>query len=534
MKTTVLLRYCWTDLFSESVRLVPALQLVLLASCATVYLFSKGLPEHQKYLRLQELANNPGARSLHIVGNSGSLGTGRMQRSDYESLEKKLGSVVGSGIIEAMIPDHGKLEITFRSSKRTNNTRFKGKILNDQDTSLIGQKLVDGQIMTTEMLRGGLDDVAGKDKLPIILGRRFRSDIPDGDLSDLIGQFDGLDWWIPEIAPFCELVNEQVDQMHFYVFKSHVDHFFKKAINESKISHSVNVLISPDLLVNKPFRDWCAKLDIRAPVTYDKRGDLWVARLTQLPGPDAMSKFAWASLLKSARDTLGFPAGAILDVESLNASEDVSSGLMYHPEALDGMFIVVRDVQYLSLVKKAFLDWLDGVTDQLKAESKSESKEFLGATTAFIENPITVRLVEEIDRGASQSRQLVTLFIVSLDVLVIISFLITGIVRVQVTKSVLGLLRMMGASRYDLIAVTLCQNLMLGLMGLGIGYIIGYSTLILYFSVHGVPLAVFANPYFVLTSMLSFVLGLLFMAAAASGSAIMVSFESPARLINTH
>jgi ABC-type antimicrobial peptide transport system permease subunit len=93
---------------------------------------------------------------------------------------------------------------------------------------------------------------------------------------------------------------------------------------------------------------------------------------------------------------------------------------------------------------------------------------------------------------------------------------------------------MMGASRYDLIAVTLCQNLMLGLMGLGIGYIIGYSTLILYFSVHGVPLEVFANPYFVLTSMLSFVLGLLFMAAAASGSAIMVSFESPARLINTH
>lgn len=534
MKTTVLLRYCWTDLFSEGVRLVPLLQLILLTCCATVYLFSKGLPEHQKYLRLQELTNNPGARSLHIVGNSGSLGSGRMYRADYDSLEKKLASAVGPKIIETMIPDHGKIEITFRSGGRSDNTRFKGRILNDKDTSLIGQKLSNGKMVTSERLRDASIEVAGKEQLFIILGRRFRADIPDGDVSRLIGQFDGLDWWIPEIVPLCELVNDQMDQAHFYVFKSQIDRIFSKAVEESKVSHSVNVRISPILLENTFFREWCAKLDIRSPVPYDKEGDLWVARLTQLPGPGAMSQFAWKSLLKLCQNKPDYPIGAILEVESLHASEVVASGMIYRPEALDGMYIVVRDVQDLSAVKKIFLEWLNEVTTHLKAASKSENKGNLGAITAFIENPITVRLVEEIDRGASQSRQLVTLFIVSLEVLVVISFLITGIVRVQVTKSVLGLLRMMGASRYDLIAVTLCQNLMLGLIGLGVGYIIGYSTLILYFSAHDVPLAVFANSYFVLTSLLSFIVGLVFMAVAASVSAIMVSFESPSQLINTH
>ncbi len=534
MKTTVLLRYCWTDLFSESVRLVPALQLVLLASCATVYLFSKGLPEHQKYLRLQELANNPGSRSLHIIGCSGLLGSGQMLRKDYDSLEEKMRTDIGTEIIERIVPDHGQIDITFRSGYRNDNLKFKGTVLDDNDVSLIGQKLSDGNTFTAEMLQEVLNKSHDNEKLSIVLGRRFKSDIPEGDISQLNGQLEGLDYVIPEIIPFCELANEQMDQSLFYVFKGQFDKIFKRITLESQTSHSVNIRISALLLESDFFANWRSKFDIGPPVPYDKVGGLLVSRLTQLPGPGAMSKFGWKSLLEGARTDKNFPKGSVLEMEDLHAPEAVSGGLIYRPETLDGMYIVVRDIQHLSLVKKTFLGWLDEVTNRLRSESKIVDKANLGATTAFIENPITVRLVEEIDRGASHSRQLVTLFIVSLDVLVIISFLITGIVRVQVTKSVLGLLRMMGASRYDLIAVTLCQNLMLGLMGLGIGYIIGYSTLILYFSVHGVPLAVFANPYFVLTSMLSFVLGLLFIAAAASGSAIMVSFESPARLINTH
>ena len=526
MKASVLLRYCYLDLFADGVRLVPILQIFFLATCATVYLFSKGLPEHQKYLRIQELENNPGARSLHILGNSG-IRTGRMSPIDYSSLESKVKSEIGYAI-QDIFPDHGKVNMKLKSHGSRDFKPVIGKVLNDRDLSLVGQKIVGGTTFSHDLFMKNSADSSNEPSIRIILGMRFKSAYPNEDCSSFTGKFDGLDGVIPRIVPVCELANDQIDESDFYVFKSDLDRAFAIASEESKKSHAVHVRLSPVLLRNQFFKEWCSLSDLRTPYDIGKSDDMVLARLIHLPGPGSQSKFGWDLLLDTARKHKDFPPKAVIEIVELFNPETASKSDTYMPESINGMYIFVNDVQSLSLVKSVFINWLDEVTQKLG------DKPNIGATTAFIENPVTLRLVEEIDKGASQSRQLVSVFIFSLDLLVVISFLITGFVRVQVTKSVLGLLRMMGASQWDLIVITFCQNLILGLFGLASGYVLGYLILTGYFSLRGVPLVVFWNSYFIFTSLYSFFIGLISMACAASLSAFWISFESPAQLINSH
>ena len=140
MRLKLLLHYCKSDLFSPQIRYTTMLLLLILVFASMIGTICRGLPKYYEYKRTHELEQRPGALTLHFVAPP----FGSFSKEQYESLKKAFEPLKNNKAITEIFPN---IQISIESKIANSGLlyKFKGRMLQDNDVSLIGEFLINGK-----------------------------------------------------------------------------------------------------------------------------------------------------------------------------------------------------------------------------------------------------------------------------------------------------------------------------------------------------------------------------------------------------
>jgi len=295
MRTSLLLKYCGSDLFSRRVRTSSLFLfgILLLASCvATV---CRGLPEFYHFIRNKQLEQKPGALTLHFVAPL----LGSFNKNDYDSLVEKFSPLVKDKIVSSIFPNH-KVNLEAQLGDKDLYLTISGRIISDKDISLFGELLVDGSFVSDNnpswKISSDINKIANV--VPVIVGKRFRkvlqqhNNIINCKFPNASTNFN--------LFVIGELADDQSDSGFFYGQKSLFDKLYGLAKERAKKYKTVLITGFPiDATENKVFIQWALRNNFRAPyvASSGNKPELDVINLTNLSEDSFYSAQEWNDVL---------------------------------------------------------------------------------------------------------------------------------------------------------------------------------------------------------------------------------------------
>ena len=510
MRPTLLFHYCKSDLFSPQVRYTSLLLLTILFFASTIGTICVGLPEFYDYKRKHELEQRPGALTLHFSAPPLASFGSEQYRSLKNSFELKCKESV-----EVFANYQVNLECAIDNTKL--RLKINGRILDDNDTSLIGEDLVSGgkvKNMDLFCIKGSVS-YGSDDNVPVIISNKFRIAFKQKGNGPFICRFnnDNTKFNLMVVA---ELKHEQPDDNWFYVPKSYMDSIHAKAMAKSITSNEITISGLEDNACNDPkFIEWCRVRKYQTPYESGldvklagerKSNSVWDAELSEI------SKFFLKSTLK------------IKEYSNISSTNNELNNY----KSISGMFVNVGQIKDLRNVEEVFNSWRES---QAGIDGK-ENGEYMGLPK--LENPVMIRLVQEVDEGTKILKFIVTYFLWSLLGILILCFGTMIYTRIEQKKSEIGLLRMMGGSRFTIQGITVLQTFILGFLGIAMGVCMGMISFSVFLFRYNIPFNTVFDHDFAIRLLISSFGCLIFMVIASIAACYFASIKSPSQLINAH
>jgi ABC-type antimicrobial peptide transport system permease subunit len=523
MRPTLLYHYCKSDLFSSQVRYTTIFLLLILIFASMIGAICGGLPKYYEYIRTHELEQRHGALTLHFVAPPFVS----FSDDQFETLKKAFEPLKKNNAITEIFPNI-QFSVDCDIAKSNLVLKIKGRMIEDNDVSLIGEVLKSGEKIKNidYLLPASATSSDSSQTIPVIIDKKFRSVLKqkgDGPFSCNFSK----DSTIFNLKVVAELEHEQEDECYFYVRKSSMDLIRAKAVANSIKSNSIDVLGLNKNAVNKrEFKDWCKTNNYRSPYESISVDGKSVIRLSLSNNQSYQSNSNWAECLVKIEKIFELPKNSLSIVNY--TGKTTTNYELKNYGSISGMFVNVRQIKNLRNVEKIFLEWRES---QAGVDGRDNGI-YMGLPK--LENPVMIRLVEEVDESTKNSKTIVFLCLCGLLGVLVLCFGTMIYTRIEQKKSEIGLLRMMGGSRFTIQGITILQTFILGFFGIMIGLFIGIFVFSLYLYLNNMPFSTVFNNEFVIYLLVSALGCLISMVLASIVACYMASIQSPSQLINSH
>ena len=523
MRLKLLLHYCKSDLFSPQIRYTTMLLLLILVFASMIGTICRGLPKYYEYKRTHELEQRPGALTLHFVAPP----FGSFSKEQYESLKKAFEPLKNNKAITEIFPN---IQISIESKIANSGLlyKFKGRMLQDNDVSLIGEFLINGKKLNKidNDWSATIISADSVETIPVIIGKKFLSDLKQTGNGPFRCNFS-KDSTIFNLQVIAELEHEQEDLCSFYVSKSHMDRIHEKAVANSINSNAINILgLYKDAVKNDEFKEWCDKYNYRTPYESVSSDGQPAIRLKLFNEQRYQSKSEWDETLLKIEDFFELHPRSLSIIDFFGQTS--SNYELNNYGSIAGMFVNVHQIKDLRSVEKVFLGWQ---VSQAGISGK-ENGVYMGLPK--LENSVMIRLVEEVDEGTKNSKTIVALCLWGLLGVLILCFGTMIYTRIEQKKSEIGLLRMMGGSRFTIQTITILQTIIIGFFGIISGVFIGMFIFSSYLYFNNMPFSIVFDNEFVIYLLVSALSCLISMVLASLAACYFASIKSPSQLINAH
>ena len=523
MRLKLLFHYCKSDIFSPQVRYTTMLLLLILVFASMIGTICRGLPKYYEYIRTHELEQRQGALTLHFVAPP----FGSFSKEQYESLKKEFELLKNNKAITEIFPN---IQISIESKIANSDLlfKFKGRVLEDNDVSLIGEALNNGKKLSKidNDWSASINTSDSVETIPVIIGKKFRSDLKQTGNGPFRCNFS-KDFTIFNLQVIAELEHEQEDLCSFYVSKSHMDRIHEIAVANSINSNAINIAgLNKDAVKKKEFKDWCKTNNYRTPYESVSRDGHPAIRLKLFDEQRYHSKSDWDKTLVMIEEFFKLPPKTLSIVDFFGQTS--SNYELNNYGSIAGMFVNVHQIKDLRSVEKVFLGWQ---VSQAGISGKANGV-YMGLPK--LENPVMIRLVEEVDEGTKNSKTIVALCLWGLLGILILCFGTMIYTRIEQKKSEIGLLRMMGGSRFTIQTITILQTIIIGFFGIISGVFIGMFIFSSYLYFNNMPFSIVFDNEFVIYLLVSALSCLISMVLASIAACYFASIKSPSQLINAH
>ena len=523
MRPKLLFHYCKSDLFSSQVRYTTMFLLLILVFASMIGAICGGLPKYYEYIRTNELEQRHGALTLYFVAPPFVS----FSDDQYESLKKAFEPLKNKNEITEIFPNI-QFSVDCEIAKSNLVLKIKGRVIEDNDVSLIGEVLKSGEKIKNINYVLPVSDISSESipTVPVIIDKKFRSVLKQKGDGPFVCNFS-KDSTIFNLQVVAELEHEQEDECYFYVKKSYMDRIHKKAVENSIKSNSIDISgLNKNAVNKKEFKDWCKTNNYRSPYETVSVEEKTAIRLSLSKNQSYQSKSDWDDTLVKIEKIFELPKNSLSIVNYI--SKTTTNYELKNYGSISGMIVNVKQIKDLRNIEKAFLVWRES---QAGIDGKDNGI-YMGLPK--LENPVMIRLVEEVDEGTKNSKTIVLLCLCGLLIILILCFGTMIYTRIEQKKSEIGLLRMMGGSRFTIQLITILQTIIVGFFGIMTGVFIGIFAFSLFLYLKNMPFSTVFNNEFVIYLLVSAFGCLISMVFASVAACYFASIKSPSQLINAH